>query len=106
LGRRCAGARCAERGGLRSGARAIESICRVCGYDDVGEERWTARDVAEYVICPCCGAESGFEDDDLRLVREYRTKWVQAGCSWFNPDQRPDMWSLDPQAEHIPEAWR
>jgi hypothetical protein len=84
----------------------IESICRICGYDDVAEERWTAPNIAEYVICPCCAAESGVEDDGLRVVRKYRAKWVQAGCPWFTPDQRPDAWSFDLQAEQIPEAWR
>lgn len=84
----------------------IESICRVCGYDDVGEERWTGPDGAQYVICPCCGAESGVEDYNLRAVRESRTKWVQAGCPWRDSDLRPDNWSFDQQAEQIPQAWR
>jgi hypothetical protein len=84
----------------------IESHCRVCGYDDVGEERWTARHVAGYVICPCCGAESGVEDIDLRLVRRHRAARVATNCPWFDPDLRPDIWDFDLQAERIPEAWR
>ena len=87
-------------------ASVIESVCRVCGYDDVGEERWTGPDVAQYVICPCCGAESGVDDYDLRSAREHRGRWVQAGCPWFAADQRPAAWSFDQQAALIPGAWR
>lgn len=60
-----------------------ENICRVCGYDDVGEERWTVPDGAQYVICPCCGAEPGIEDYNLQAVHEYRAKRVKAGCPWL-----------------------
>lgn len=38
----------------------VESICRVCGLDE-DDERWTGPDGAQYVICSCCGAESGVD---------------------------------------------
>jgi hypothetical protein len=84
----------------------IESICRVCGYDDVGEERWTGPDGAQYVICPCCGAHSWVQDIDLKETRRYRTSWVQGGCPWFSPEERPADWSFERQAQQIPEIWR
>jgi hypothetical protein len=66
-----------------------ESVCRVCGYDDVGEERYSAGGVPEYVICPCCGAESGVDDSTLREARRYRSAWVGAGAKWWS--SRADM---------------
>jgi hypothetical protein len=58
----------------------VESICRVCGLDE-DDERWTVPDGAQYVICSCCGAESGADDFDLDRVRRYRTTWIDAGAS-------------------------
>lgn len=84
----------------------VESVCRVCGFDDVGEERWTGPGGAQYVVCPCCGAESGVDDHDLPVARRYRAAWRAAGCSWFDPERRPDEWSADKQSERIPPAWR
>jgi hypothetical protein len=86
--------------------RYPESICRVCGYDDVGEERWTGPDGAQYVICPCCGAESGVDDYDLRSAREYRSSWLRKGCPWFQPEERPPDWSFNLQGAQIPGDWR
>jgi hypothetical protein len=83
----------------------VESICRVCGLDE-GEERWTGPDGAQYIICSCCGAESGREDLALDWVRRYRTKWIDTGCVWFSPDQRPADWGLDRQISQVPAVWK
>jgi hypothetical protein len=82
-----------------------ESICRVCGLDEL-DERWTEPDGAHYVICSCCGAESGVDDLDLKWVRGYRAKWITAGGAWFSPEQRPAGWRLDRQMRELPAAWR
>lgn len=67
----------------------VESACRVCGLDE-GEDRWTGRDGAQYVICSCCGAEAGVDDVDVAAVRHYRTDWQNEGAAWFSPeDVRP-----------------
>jgi hypothetical protein len=50
------------------GSEMVENICRVCGLDE-GEDRWTGPDGEQYIICPCCGAESGVEDIRLDWVR-------------------------------------
>jgi hypothetical protein len=86
-------------------AGMVESICRVCGFDE-DDERWTRSDGAQYVICSCCGAESGVDDLNLRWVRDYRSKWIAAGCAWFSPEVRPANWQLDRQMSGLPVAWR
>jgi hypothetical protein len=89
-----------------AGRRYPESICRVCGYDDVGEERWTGPDGAQYVICPCCGAESGVDDDYRASALAYRRSWISRGCQWVQPEESPPDWALNPQAAQIPGDWR
>lgn len=82
----------------------VESACRVCGLDE-GEDRWTGRDGAQYVICSCCGAEAGVDDLDVAAVRHYRTDWQNEGAAWFSPEERPANWRPDRQMERVPAAW-
>jgi hypothetical protein len=95
----------AEGDGYGEEVGMVESICRVCGLDE-DDERWTGPDGAQYVICSCCGAESGVDDLDLRWVREYRSKWIATGCTWFTPERRPTDWEPDRQMSGLPVAWR
>ncbi len=83
----------------------VETVCRVCGFDE-GDERWTGPDGAQYVICPCCGAESGVEDVLLRWVRRHRLRWIRAGHSWWSRQEPPAGWDPDEQLAQVPPAWR
>ena len=83
----------------------VESIYRVSGLNE-DDERWTGTDGAQYVICTCCGGESGVDDLDLKSVRYYRSKWIAAGCAWFSPEARPADWQLDRQMSGLPTVWR
>lgn len=84
----------------------VESICRVCGYND-GDHRFNGLGHPEYVICPCCGSESGVDDSDLDQVRRTRAKWVEAGCSWWSPnDEEPTAWKPGLWRDRVPERWR
>lgn len=85
--------------------RGSESVCRVCGYDD-GDERWGVGDIPQYAICDCCGAESGVDDYSRRIARRYRDEWIQRGCVWSTPRERPDEWTFRRQAVQIPEVGR
>lgn len=82
----------------------VETVCRVCGFDD-GDERWTGPDGAQYVICPCCGAESGVDDVLVRWVRRYRLRWIRAGRPWWSGDA-PASWDPDHQLRLVPPEWR
>ena len=53
------------------------SICRICGYDESPGEFWSQDGYPEYIICPCCGCESGYEDFNLKKIRKNRQVWLQ-----------------------------
>ncbi|GGZ41423.1 hypothetical protein [Streptomyces poonensis] len=82
-----------------------ETACRVCGVDD-GEILWGAHGFPLYVICDCCGTESGIGDDNLTQVRELRGYWVGRGAPWAESHRRPKNWDLLRQIQNIPEEWR
>lgn len=84
--------------------QVLETICRVCGFDE-DDERYTDGGLPEYVICHCCGAESGVDDSTLPEVRRYRDSWVKAGCPWFAPHLRPNGWSFETQLSAVPGRW-
>ncbi|MDX3456240.1 hypothetical protein PV396_30600 [Streptomyces sp. ME02-8801-2C] len=82
-----------------------ETVCRVCGQDD-GTLLRDGYGVPLYVICDCCGIESGLGDDHLSKVRETRGYWVADGARWDVPSRRPENWDLLEQLSHIPAEWR
>jgi hypothetical protein len=84
---------------------AMEKVCRVCGFDD-NDERWSSSGSPNYVICPCCAAESGVDDTTARMVRAYRGRWAKEGYPWFEKGQRPDPWSAEAQIASVPPEWR
>ncbi|MEU6227020.1 hypothetical protein [Streptomyces sp. NPDC047042] len=87
------------------GGNLEETVCRVCGRDD-GTLLWDGYGAPQYVICDCCGIESGLGDDHLSKVRETRGYWVAAGARWDVPGRRPKDWDLLGQLSRIPTEWR
>lgn len=88
-----------------AGIRSPETACRVCGLDD-GEELYDQYGVPQYVICGCCGVESGLGDQDLSQVRENRGYWVARGAPWHWPEDKPAEWDVLAQLSNVPEEWR
>ncbi|MEV8389948.1 MULTISPECIES: hypothetical protein [unclassified Streptomyces] len=82
-----------------------EHFCRVCGYDFEDVPTWVGI-FPQYVICNCCGMESGLEDEDLEKVRNYRAQWVANGAHWQDPKAKPSGWDLLSQIANIPKQWR
>ncbi|MFE9539647.1 hypothetical protein [Streptomyces sp. NPDC006691] len=82
----------------------IESACRICGLDD-GEALFE-HGFPTYVICDCCGNESGIGDDDLMQVRELRGYWAGHGARWYSPQCRPVDWDPLKQLANLPPRWR
>jgi hypothetical protein len=85
--------------------RFPETACRVCGLD-VGETLWDEFGAPQYVICQCCGMESGIGDDNLPQVREVRGYWVASGAQWDEPQCTPEQWDVLRQLQNIPPQWR
>ncbi|MGW6054379.1 hypothetical protein [Streptomyces sp. NPDC055189] len=82
----------------------VETACRICGLDD-GEALF-AHGFPRYVICECCGNESGIGDDTVTQVRELRGYWVGHGAQWDRPKDRPTGWDLLKQLGNIPPHCR
>lgn len=79
--------------------------CRICGLD-LGEPPWGEDEkCAMYIICECCGAESGIQDYSVKSCREYRENWLSRGGRFREPKYKPADWSLEEQLTHIPRKY-
>lgn len=82
------------------------TYCRVCGYD-LNEPPWgVTGDSPMFIICPCCGCESGLEDQTIEDMKQYRAQWISSGASWYEKKSKPKHWSLDEQMQNIPEKYK
>ena len=77
-----------------------EYNCRVCGFDNYPDEFWE-NNSPMYIICPCCGCESGNEDYDIKSIKKYREEWLNKGAIWFNEKIKPKDWDLLKQLKNI-----
>ncbi len=82
-----------------------ETACRICGLDDAAA-LFDEYGVPQYVICECCGNESGIGDDTVTQVRELRGFWVGHGAQWDRPKYKPENWDLLKQLANVPPEWR
>ena len=79
-------------------------ICPVCGFDGLREAPYNQDGQGSYEICPCCGFEYGFDDHSEGATHAlYREKWIAAGASWFDAEERPEDWNLQTQLKNIDE---
>ena len=71
------------------------NICCACGYRYLRLPQLSASGGASHEICPSCGFEPGFTDDEQGLsFEQWRAKWVAGGMSWFSAGQaRPPHWN-------------
>ena len=81
--------------------------CRVCGlvYDNYypwGEDGNSPTEDA----CFCCGVESGYGDNNIIAIKNWREKWIAAGAKWRYPEKKPSNWSLGEQLKNIPERFK
>lgn len=82
-----------------------EYICKACGYDNFPQEFWED-DSPGYIICPCCGCESGNEDYTIESTKKYRQEWLESGSKWFEKKYKPEDWDLNQQLEQIPIEYK
>ncbi len=70
-------------------------LCAVCGYRHLKQPQRTSSGGASHEICPSCGFEPGYTDDDQNITpAQWREQWVAGGCQWFSKGiQRPKSWN-------------
>ncbi|WP_234010486.1 hypothetical protein [Streptomyces sp. SPB074] len=94
----------------------VETLCRVCGNETGDEEHpsWDRYGAPRYLICDCCGIESGLGDDAVAGTWEgtvnlhsRRGTWVTArGAAWEDPGGRPPGWDLVEWMPRVPAGYR
>ncbi len=58
--------------------------CPVCGYNQL------TRPPKDYLICPSCGTEFGY-DDFATTPEELRNEWIANGAHWFSQATLPPL---------------
>ncbi|GAA3800581.1 hypothetical protein CSO01_16600 [Cellulomonas soli] len=80
-------------------------LCRVCGWD-LGENGWEGPGATpNYVICDCCGNESGVDDLDRKMIGARRAAWISKGFLWMNEESRPSNWVPEHQLNTVALLW-
>jgi hypothetical protein len=71
------------------------NICCACGYRHLTLPQLSASGGASHEICPSCGFEPGFTDDEQgHTFEQWRAQWVAKGMAWFSSGKpRPDDWN-------------
>ena len=71
------------------------NVCAVCGWRHLQLPQRAASGGASHEICPACGFESGFTDDEQDFTYEtWREQWVKSGFTWFSKGTpRPTPWN-------------
>jgi hypothetical protein len=71
------------------------NVCAVCGWRQLKLPQRAASGGASHEICPSCGFESGFTDDEKDYTYEaWRAKWVADGLKWFSSGiSKPVQWN-------------
>ena len=78
--------------------------CPVCGYPNLEEPPRSSSGGGSYEICPSCGFEFGYTDDDLGFTySDWRCRWCAAGMQWANQGitNPPEGWSPTDQLKSL-----
>ena len=72
-------------------------ICPVCGFAGLMEEPHDSYGCTSFEICPCCGFEFGYDDEDGGWsYEEWRKAWIAAGFPWmYHDNDKPATWNRD-----------
>jgi hypothetical protein len=70
-------------------------VCASCGYRHLERPQRNATGGASHEICPSCGFESGYTDDEQDITFEqWRQQWVAKGLPWSSKGQaKPAGWN-------------
>jgi hypothetical protein len=68
----------------------VSFTCPVCGYPGLREEPRSPAKGASYEICPSCGFQFGFDDEDQGISDEqWRKRWLDSGMPWTSVGKYP-----------------
>ncbi|WP_086444738.1 hypothetical protein [Candidatus Enterococcus lemimoniae] len=82
-------------------------ICPVCGFEGLELEAYNDFDEPSYEICPCCGFQFGFDDDNAEHdknieIDRWRNRWISEGCNWYSEVfEKPKDWNPKKQLEKL-----
>lgn len=82
---------------------ASSFVCPVCGFPDLLEAPRHSDGGASEEICPSCGSQFGFDDDDRGLsFDEWRQDWIMRGMPWSSRGiPQPVDWSAEAQLREL-----
>ena len=80
--------------------------CPVCGYPGLAEPARSEAGHPSWEICPSCGFEFGYDDDDAgRSYADWRQEWIAQGMPWRIRSHRPPPgWDPRAQLQTLPGA--
>lgn len=73
----------------------MRNICVICGYKGLDMPMYVNNelDMPNFILCDCCGFESGYDDLDQGCSFEgYRKNWIENGYNWFS-NNKPHDWN-------------
>lgn len=79
-------------------------LCEICGYPYLTEPPYDNYGYGRYVICPCCGFESGYDDypDKQKSYETWRKNWIAKGYPWFSKNILPPRnWNPEIQLKKL-----
>ena len=78
-------------------------MCLVCGFPGLTEPPRAADGGGSYEICPSCGFQFGFDDDDRGITfEEWRRDWIEHGMPWSSRGiPPPTHWNPEAQLKNL-----
>ena len=65
-------------------------MCPVCGCGELKKPPRSETTGGSYEICPCCGFQFGYDDEDQGISdEEWRRRWIEKGMPWSARIRRP-----------------
>ena len=77
----------------------MKHACPICGWPELHEPPRDSDGGASFEICPSCGFEFGFDDDNQGLTYvAARLAWVEGGMKWWSASRpSPHGWDASLQ---------
>ena len=72
----------------------VKHTCAACGYDGLQAPQRSKSGGASHEICPACGFEPGFTDDEQNIsASQWKRQWQKDGRKWFSKGiSQPKTW--------------